>query len=254
MSSANEIVQLSVIMPFYNEADIISNSIRKTIEVLDSSRISYEIILVDDGSLDHGMEKIDGFNGRISILRYSQNKGKGFALRFGASRCRGEVIAFYDSDLNIDPHHLVDYFNCLNDTGVDVIVGSKRVKGSSVNVPLRRKLLSISYHIFARVLLGLKVMDTQVGIKLFKGPVLKDIVPILTIDGYALDVELLTLISMAGFKIKERPVTINIDQSQSKICLRSVGKMFIDTFKVLYRTKFRDYPKENFTRGELPSD
>lgn len=246
MELSEKRVEFSVVMPVYNEENIIANSIRRTLEVLDTSNIFFELLVVNDGSSDRTIESLEEFRDRISMLSYGKNMGKGYALRYGASRAKGKIIAFYDSDLNIDPSHLVKYFSELKANDIDVLVGSKRLRGSVIKSSFARQFLSISYHLIAKALFGLKVMDTQVGIKVFKSEVLKEILPVLSIDRFAFDVELLVLASRFGYKIAELPVSINMQTGLSNISVRAIGKMFIDTLEILYKLRIAKDPADRY--------
>lgn len=251
MTDGKALVDLTIIMPVYNEEKIITESIKQTLGCLDTSGINYEIIVVDDGSTDGSLEVLDSFADRIKILSYETNKGKGYALKFGAQIAKGSVVAFYDSDLNIDPSHLVSYYNIFRGEAVDVVIGSKRVRGSEVASSFVRKLLSVIYHLFAKALLGVTVMDSQVGIKLFKRSVLDRVLPALTVDRFALDVEILALISQFNYKIKEAPVKINFRTDVSSIEIRSIERMFVDTFRIYYKLRLTRNPRLIYSVIEL---
>lgn len=250
MESGRSKVELSVVMPVYNEEDIIANSINKTLEVLESANITYELIIVDDGSSDATTRMLGEFKDKTIVLSYPENRGKGYALRYGSSYANGGVVAFFDSDLNINPSHIVDYFLYMKTNNFDVVVGSKRMKKSVIRSSFERQFLSIVYHLFAKALLGLEVMDTQVGIKLFKKSVLIDVLPISTIEGFAIDVELLVLASRFGYKIAELPVSISIETQLSNIHFKSIENMFVDTLKILYKLRFARATKNRYQLPE----
>ena len=235
-------VDLSVIMPVYNEEGVIANSIVKTLEVLDSANLSYELVVVDDGSQDNTVKVLEHFKDRAIILTYKENKGKGYALRYGASQAHGDTIAFFDSDLNIDPTHILVYFSYLQVNDVDALIGSKRLKGSEVKTSFERRLLSLIYHLFVKALLGLELMDSQVGIKMFKKTVLDQILPALTINRFAFDVEILAIASRLKQKIVELPVSIHTSVAYSSVSLRAIEEMFIDTFKIAYKLRIAKGP------------
>lgn len=238
-----ENIGLSIIMPVFNEEDIIYRSLDNTISVMDNSGVKYEIIAVDDGSSDRSVGEMMKLSDRIIVTGYNRNRGKGYALRYGTKLARGEVIAFFDSDLNIEPSHLPLYYNSLVIGNSQIAIGSKRIKGASVKTPLARKTLSVLYHIFTKVLLDLKVKDSQVGLKLFKREVVEKVMPILTIERYALDVELLALSSRLGYRILEIPVRISMKAQASKINIRAIEKMFVDTFRIFYKLRVTKDPE-----------
>lgn len=230
-------IDLTVVMPVYNERLVVTESINRTIEVLNSTNISYELIIVDDGSIDGTSQILEKFKNEVVVLSYGENKGKGYALKYGTRNAHGEVIAFFDSDLNIEPTYIVDYFLSMKSKNIDIVVGSKRMKTSVVRISFERKILSVLYHIFAKALLGLEVMDSQVGLKLFKRHILTEIIPLMVVDSYAFDVELLVLASRFGYRTVELPVSIDMDGRMSKVNVKAIKKMFVDTLKIVYKLR-----------------
>ena len=226
---------LSVIMPVYNEEKNIKETLDATIRTLSEAKIFYEIIVVNDGSKDSSLETIKEFSGKIIIESYTPNKGKGYALKQGAMIANGTYMAFYDSDLNIEPRYLIKYLKFIRTTKNDIVIGSKRVKGSKIEFPLTRNILSILYHLFAKILLRLPVMDSQVGLKIFNADALKKILPNITVNHYAFDPELLSIARNFNYSIAELPIEVKIDQAQSNINIKAVEKMFVDTFRIYLR-------------------
>lgn len=252
-------VELSVIMPVYNEEDIILNSVSTTLKVLNSSDLSYELIIVDDGSEDRTTQLLKDFKNEAIILSYKINKGKGFALRYGSKDAHGEVIVFFDSDLNIDPLQIIANYRKFREQNLDVLVGSKRMKESVVESPFKRRFLSLVYHLFTKALLGLEVMDTQVGLKFYKKEVLESVLPFSSVDRFAYDVELLGIATKLGYRISEFPISMDMNNVNSHVDFTSIERMFVDTLKIVYKLKFSSVietnynstPKMNHGRTEL---
>ncbi len=230
--SENRKVDLSVVMPVYNESQVIDRTISRTLMELQNSVKSHELIVVDDGSTDDSLAQMSKYNEFVRIIHYSPNRGKGYAVRKGIEMASGEHIAIYDSDLNIDPSFLTEFHLYALRTNVDCAVGSKSVKGSEVSIPLLRKVLSTVYHLFAKLSIGLTVRDTQVGLKIFKGTVLRQIAPALRICGYAFDVEILALACSSGHSVVELPIRIENDGRDTNIDLKAIAVMFIETLKI----------------------
>jgi glycosyltransferase involved in cell wall biosynthesis len=149
---------------------------------------------------------------RIKIFGYKKNRGKGYAIRYGMARTKGDYVAFIDSGMEIDPNGLSMILEHMEWYDADIIVGSKRHPASQVNYPLSRKIVSWLYQLFVRVFTGLNVRDTQAGLKIFKRKVLIDILPRLMIQ-YANNLGMWTICTnIIGFpyeKINSIKDTIN---------------------------------------------
>lgn len=232
---------ISVVIPAYNENRNIIETIKECIIALKG--IDHEIIIVDDGSLDGTYEKVLEFAEiyeRIRVINYGDNNGKGFAVRYGAKHATGDLIVFIDADMNIHPRQIMTLFEKMKMTNADIIVASKRHPDSKVDYPLKRKIFSDIYYIFAKILFGIPVKDTQVGLKIYKRKVVEDIFPIVLVKRYAFDIEILANAHRLGYKIEDAPVEINMN-FDSHIDKRDIWNMFVDTCTVFYRMKIIHY-------------
>ncbi len=232
---------ISVVIPAYNENEIILETIKECLFSL--KEINHEIIIVDDGSLDGTYAKVQKFAERyqnIKIVNYGDNHGKGFAVRYGARYATGDLVAFIDADLNIHPKQILILIEEMERTNADIIVGSKRHRDSKVKYPLSRSILSEIYYLFVKTLFGLPVRDTQVGLKLYRRKVLEEICPIVLVKRYAFDIEILANAHRLGYKIEEAPVEINMS-FDSHVNKKSVWNMFVDTCAIFYRMKIIHY-------------
>ena len=173
--------------------------------------------------------------------------GKGHAVRFGMAKAKGEIVAFMDVGLDINPNALsmlLEHFEWYN---ADIIVGSKRHPASKVEYPWQRRVLSFGYQVLVRVLFGLRVRDTQVGIKFFRREVLEKTLPRLLVKEFAFDVEMLSVANYLGFtRIFEAPVETKTDFKVastiiSKGFIKTVWGVFIDTMAVFYRLRILHY-------------
>ena len=176
--------KFSILIPAYNEEKNIILTITETIEVFEDFKKDYEIVVIDDGSTDNTCNlvknNLTNLNNKIKIESYSPNKGKGYALKYGFNFASGDYILFLDADLDLHPSQLVNLYNLMMEKNVDVAIGSKLNKSSSLNYPAIRKFLSRGYYIFIKVLFNLPLKDTQTGLKLFKYEVLKNSILTLT--------------------------------------------------------------------------
>lgn len=248
--------KLSVVVPCYNVPNLLENVLILMDEVSDITH-EYEIILVDDGSDDFPYVGEDDFphigqNDYIKVITHETNKGKGEALVSGFKAARGEVIAFLDADLQIPPTLLKPYYQIITGPrNPDILIGSKRHYNSQVNYPPIRRLMSWTYQTMNRLMFGLKILDTQVGIKMFKKEVIQSILPTLTIKRFAIDLEMLVAANEQGFTILEAPVQIN-ESFSSTVNPKAVSRMIQDTFCIWWRKKFKKNYKYEGVNGRSP--
>lgn len=237
---------LSLIIPVYNQESTIKKDISRILKVMDQLRYKYEIIVVVDGFSDKSFQNARKIASRkLRVIGYKINKGKGHAVRFGMSKAKGDVVAFIDSGMDLNPNGismLLEHFEWYK---ADIIIGSKLHPVSKVNYPLSRKLLSWGYRSIVRLLFGLSVKDTQVGMKFFRRKVLETILPRLLVKTYAFDIEILAVSHHLGFKrIYEAPVEIDftgMSSITSKNFWRTITHMLWDTAAVFYRLKIMNY-------------
>ena len=133
-------VELSFVIPAYNEEDCIEDTLETIDMVIKDKNLSYEIVVVDDGSRDGTLVKAKryaGRNGHVKVLSYSKNVGKGHAVKTGFMQTSGNIVIFADSDMEIDLGTISEYIEALKQG--DIVIASKRHEDSRVKVPLSRK-------------------------------------------------------------------------------------------------------------------
>jgi len=251
--SKNNHVLLSVIIPAYRSERFIRQSLIRVKKTLDQLDYDYEIICVVDGKVDRTFsvaKDVARKYGKIRTIGYLTNLGKGHAVRYGMAKAKGNIIAFIDSDLDINPKGLSILLEHFKWYDADIIVGSKRHSASIVDYPWQRRVLSFCYQVLVRGLFGLKVRDTQFGMKLFKREVLEKTLPRLLVKAYAFDIEILAVAHHLGFKkIHEAPIESKMTLRGSTIVTkgfaRTVFWMLWDTLAVFYRLKILGYYNEN---------
>ncbi len=238
-------------MPCHNEQSIILESLRETLSALKSSYPKpFEIVVADDGSQDgtsDSAELLASADPRVRVLRYPQNGGKGSVLRKAFSATTGEVVCFLDGDFDIHPKHITPFVELMRESGADVVVGSKRHPQSRIDYPTTRRVMSKGYELVVRGLFGLRLRDTQTGVKVFRREVLETILPLGLVNRYAFDAELLVLASRCGFKIVEAPLEMDFrGRFGSGVDPRAIVQMSLDTLAVFYRlniSHFYDLPQ-----------
>ncbi len=256
---------VSIVIPAYRAQDFIKKSLLKVVNVMEATAYPYEVICVVDGKGDKTFEKAEEFakkyRGKVRVIGYENNLGKGHAVRYGMARAKGDIVGFVDAGIELNPNGismLLDHFEWYK---ADIIVGSKRHPASKVIYPWQRKILSFGYQTLVRILFGLNVRDTQVGMKFFRREVLKKTLPRLLVKAFAFDIEMLSVANYLGFKrIYEAPVelkmkfTLGVSTIASKGFIKTVWAMLWDTLAVFYRLKilhFYDYSnRENWMPTE----
>ena len=220
---------LSIVVPAYNEGEHIYDNL--TIIDKSVSRITsdYEIVAVNDGSKDNtGAEvaRAASENPHIRDCGYEVNRGKGGAVTWGIKNSRGDIVGFLDADLDLNPDtagvmYRKSFANfCvggeLRDGGNALPETPAAVRAEWQN-PFARKVFSLCYYIMLKVLFGLKCHDTQTGIKLYRGDLIRKLAPLRKVDGFAFDIELLALANKCGAKLLEMPVELNFTRGESFI-------------------------------------
>jgi len=234
--------KLSVLLPAYNQGKHIRSNLSEVCSTLDSIYPNYEIILIDDGSTDNTFAEAKRVkSGRVKVVRYTNNHGKGNALKFGFKHSTGDLVCFIDSDLDLHPKQLGAFLSRMRDNGADLVIGSKRHPASVVDYPFQRRLLSAAYSFLNSMLFDLHVSDTQVGFKLFKRSVLEKVLPKVIVKRYAFDLELLVNARKLGFRIAEAPVLLEYKRMGSYVNPMSILNIFVDTLGIAYRLHILGY-------------
>lgn len=211
-------VDLSVILPIFNEADSLEESVSRLINVLEEHKINFELVLIDDGSPDNSGEiaqRIATTRDNILAHAYQPNKGKGAAILSGFERSQGKYIAFFDSDLDIHPECIPMMFSLVSGGSCDVAIGSKIHRESQVVYPRIRRIQSSIFRMLNRALFRFEISDTQTGAKVFKREALEPTLPFVVTQGFAHDLELLVRVHELGTKFIEVPVKIDFQFSSS---------------------------------------
>jgi glycosyltransferase involved in cell wall biosynthesis len=244
-------VDLSFVVPAYNEEGSIEDALGTIDDAVKSKKLHYEIVVVDDGSRDRTLSKAKTYaskNGHVRVVSYTKNVGKGYAVKTGFMQTNGEVVVFADSDLDIDLRVISRYVEALHHG--DIVIASKWHPDSVVDVPMIRSILSRCFNVLVRMLTGVKLKDTQAGLKAMKKSAFADIFPRLCVKRYAFDVELLTVANLYGLRIVEMPTQLRIE---GLLNLKEMFKMFIDLLGIAYRLRVVHWYQRTLAYNQ-PSD
>lgn len=228
---------LSVIIPAYNEARRLPNTLREIDKYLRVQTYNYEIIVVNDGSKDGTATVIKNLIPKVKNLRLIDNKenyGKGYVVRQGMLAASGEYRVFTDADNSTSIDQVEKMWPEFKKR-YDIVIGSRDIEGAILDPPqpwIRNVILGEGFKLFRKIMIGLwKIEDTQCGFKGFTRAATEKIFPKCKIDRFAFDPEILVIANKLRHKIKEIPIHWKNDP-ESKVKFKSIIKMAIDLIKI----------------------
>jgi glycosyltransferase involved in cell wall biosynthesis len=234
---------LEVIVPTYKKADSIVRCIQRIEDELTKSNINYQIHVILDGpdsDTSSALSALNHQNIRITVL--SRNYGKGFAVRHGIAKSSGKFVGFIDADLDIHPVSLVHGVSVLqsaNEQKLSCAYGSKFHRDSLVEYPKMRRAASWLYKVLVRVLFQLDVEDSQTGVKVFNGEIIRNSANYSSENGFLFDLEIFAIMSKLGFVFVSVPVELEYQYS-STIGLKAVFKMVFGTIVLALKLKTKN--------------
>jgi glycosyltransferase involved in cell wall biosynthesis len=202
-------VDLSLVIPAYNEAERLSSGFERLQPFLDTIEPgSLEVIVIDDGSSDDTMHRAHEVYGHLDHARFVQqptNLGKGAALRLGIGLAHGTNVVTIDADMAIDPLQLSLFTTSLSNS--ELVPGTRAIKGH-INYDSRlRTITGESFNYLVRLYTRTSMRDTQCGCKGFQLGPARVLALLAIIDGFAFDVEILYLASQLGLSVRPLLVT-----------------------------------------------
>jgi len=246
-------LELSVVVPAYNEAGRIRQTLESMRAHLEARALGYEVIVAADGNdatRDIVAEMARG-DGRLSVLGGPERGGKGRGIRMGVARARGRIVGFVDAD-DKTPIAEMDKMLPWLERGFDLVIGSRGLAESRVEVPqaFYRRVGSRAFGVAMHLILGLwDVRDTQCGFKFFRGDVARDLFARQRIDGYMFDVEILHLAHRSGYRIKEVGVRWRDDRDSRLDLVAGNWRNLVD----LLRIRMARYPAASAGRASDPA-
>lgn len=236
--------KLSIIIPAYKEEKNIYKTIDEILVAHDVLDYDYEVIVVVDGSPDNTAKEAKRHKSKkVQVLEYTPNHGKGYALKYGTQKAKGEIITFADAGGDFDPKQFDKCVKLMEVFDADFVIGSKRHPASKINYPFARRVYSWGYHTLVKSLFGLRVTDTQAGLKFLKKNVAKDVMPRVLVKQYAFDLEMLVVAWQLGYRrIFEAPVEMKFNTGKIGAAnIKTIKNMFTDTLAIFYRAKILKY-------------
>ncbi len=239
-------IYLSIILPAHNEEKRLPICLEKVIAFVSSLRFPFEVIVVENGSVDQTLAIATEYAKQYDWLRVLQNSkpGKGRAVRTGMLAAKGEYRFFADVDFSMPIEEILNFLPPKL-SGYDIAIGSREVKGSiRYNEPPIRHLTGRVFNQIVRLVTVHNIQDTQCGFKCFKANAAEKIFSVQVLDGWAFDAEVLYIAQKNGFKIVEVPVRWYYD-GQSKVhVLNDSIKMFRELLQIRRNEKSGIYKIE----------
>ena len=229
---------ISIIIPIYNENDILEKNILNILNYF-QNKSDFEIIVIDDGSTDNSIKTLNSLKlNNLIILRNNQNMGKGHSIIKGVLESKGDLILQTDADLSAPIMEFEKLFIKYKN-GFDFVIGSRSKANSKVNTKQNffRIILGKLFNILTYLILNLNYNDTQCGFKIYNSTKLKNVIKSCKVKKFCIDVEILYLAKLKKYKVMEEGIIWN-DKKNSKVNLiKDPLNMFIDLVKI----KFNKY-------------
>jgi dolichyl-phosphate beta-glucosyltransferase len=230
---------VSVIIPAYNEAERLPPYLQEVVDTLRQTVGRWEIIVVDDGSIDLTREIVRNFSvaePRVHLVCNETNLGKGGAVARGVSEARGQYILFTDAD-GATPASEIHKLVAALHSGFEIAIGSRRA--TDMGVTLRRDsiraALGSSFYTFVNFFAVPGIRDTQCGFKAFRRDAATRLFDRLTEKGWAFDVELLYRAQLVGYAVAEVPVNWQEIEGSKLDPVRDAIRMARAIFKIRRR-------------------
>ena len=235
-------IELSVIVPLYNEEESIIELSDWITNVCQEHNISFELYFIDDGSTDSSWEVIHSIaekDTRIKGISFRRNYGKSAALNTGFSKASGDVVITMDADLQDNPNEIPELMKMITQDGFDIVSGWKKDRRDPISKTIPTKL----YNSVTRAVSGIKLKDMNCGLKAYKKEVVK------SIDVYGEMHRYIPVIAhWAGFKKIGEKVVVHRERKygKTKFGLERFIFGFLDLFSISFMGKFGKRPMHLF--------
>ncbi len=244
-STSNKLVspvQISVVLPAYNEVDYLQPAVEKTIKALRGFSDSYEIIIAEDGSTDgtaKRAEELSQENVSVRHIHREKRLGRGTALSNAFRQSRGQVLVYMDLDLATSLTYLKPLVEAVTVESYDFATGSRMLPESKAERTFNRSLSSKTYNFLVRHMLGSKLHDHQCGFKAFKREPLLELLDKVEATHWFWDTEILVRAHRQGFKIKEIAVEWKSGRGTKVNLLKDSWNMFRQIMGLWWKLKIK---------------
>jgi glycosyltransferase involved in cell wall biosynthesis len=235
--------QFDIVLPVYNEAHVLADSIEKLRSYLIEHKFPYtwRVVVADNASTDKTLEvaqQLTQQHDDVGVIHLDQ-KGRGRALKKAWLESPADAMSYMDIDLSTDLDALLPLARAVLDEGYDVATGSRMTKGSNIVRSLRRETTSRGFITLIKVFFLSKLSDTQCGFKAISRQAAQELLPRVENNEWFFDTELLLLAEKGGYRVKDIPVHW-IEDTDSRV---NVRKTVMEDLQGLARMRFRRIPK-----------
>jgi len=238
-------MKISLVLPTYKKQREVLDQLERLYGYLSRINPDFELIFVIDGYVDNTKDILDSYikeNGlkKTTVLGYKENRGKGYAVRYGMKKASGDIIGFIDADTDIQIRSLGYAIKEIKKEDVVAVIPSKLHRDSNVEMTIARKVFSYGLIVVNKILLRLpkNITDVGCGLKLFKRDLIKRILPTLKVDRFAIDSEILNEIGKVGYDVSVVPFFLNKNRSDStSVNIKDVYMMIKDIFNISIENK-----------------
>lgn len=234
---------LQVVIPVYNEEDVIEDSVKKLREFLSEymGKYSWQVVVANNASTDRTLDmakKLSRQHKDVSYINLEQ-KGRGRALRKAWTETKADIVSYMDVDLSTDLEAFPVLIEALAYRGYDVATGSRLMSGSRTKRCVKREILSRGYNLIVKLALGTKITDVQCGFKAATGKAARELAPLIKDNNWFFDTELLIVAERKGYRIFETPVTWDEDLHSKVRLFKTVYDYMRDISRLRYEIWFK---------------
>ena len=237
-------MKISLVLPTYKKEREVIEQLDRLYSYLTRKNSNFELIFVVDGYIDNTKDILEKYIRenklrKAKVVGYQENRGKGYAIRYGIQMATGNVIGFIDADTDIYLRTLGYAINSIKKDSVLAVIPSKLHKNSNIELSLKRKFLSTLLIDLNKLFLRLPkdINDVGCGLKLFKKELMDRVLPVLTVDGFAIDSDILNEVGKLNARVEVIPFFLSKNRSDSTSTNISAE---LGMVKDILRLSFRD--------------
>lgn len=242
---------LSIVIPAFEEEDRLGDSIQKILAFIEKEKLNAELIIVDDGSRDNtakiAEEACSGVpDVQSKVIRYEQNRGKGYAVKTGLLAASADLALFTDADLSTPIDELSKLIEPIRSGEYDVTFGSRALDRTliSTHQPWVREQGGRVINLIVKTMSGLPFLDTQCGFKAFNMVKFRPLLEVMQIDRFGFDVEFLFVANYHKLRLAEIPVRwANVEGSKVSV-VRDTRRMFGELAQIRKNARTGKYDLE----------
>jgi dolichyl-phosphate beta-glucosyltransferase len=236
--------ELSIVIPAFEEESRVGGSITTILDYIGAAGIPAELIVVDDGSKDQtkataeaAFSSSEGVPARV--IRYDENRGKGFAVRTGLAAATANIALFTDADLSTPIEETAKLIDPIRGGEFDLTFGSRALDRSLIGThqPWRREQGGKVFNLLVRMMTGMPFWDTQCGFKAFNMKKFRPLLDVMRIDRFGFDVEFLYVADHHGLRLREIPVRWDHDERTKVSVFRDSRRMFGEVIQIRRNAK-----------------